>query len=142
MKIWEQNRKTYAYSCFEHKYVINCINSKSEMCFFTCKKTSNMDNDTCFFGTFPVIQQFRFPDKTFYSWRHRNTVAYLSSLPSRSHPIRSQNHSSLKAERIFPSTLTEWYKPAFFMESASATDFSSCWFVSTANLLFFRHLRF
>ena len=137
MKIRQQKRKTYAYSCFGHKHVINCINSKSEMCLFTCKKHQIWTMTLVFLEHFQMIQQFRFPGKTFYSWRQRNIAAYRSSLPSGSHPIRSQNHSALKAERILLSTLTEWYEPVFSMESASATDFSYCCFVSTVNLFFF-----
>ena len=40
----------------------------------------------------------------------------------------------LRAERILP---TEWYKPVFSMQSASATECASSCFVSTVNHLFF-----
>lgn len=40
----------------------------------------------------------------------------------------------LKAERILP---TKWYKPVFFMQSASATECASCCFVSIRNHLTF-----
>ena len=120
--------------------MISYGNNKSEICLFICKN-KKLKNQI-----WTRILAFRtFTDKSANSYFLNSSqfslagIIPLAAASSRRGHFRFDyrvNHKflHLRAERILP---TEWYKPVFSMQSASATECASCCFVSTVNHLSF-----